>query len=120
MQLTQYLHMNTAKIIKLEIGEYGFCSVNLQWNDKSMSVGDFDLSQLGEVQSSGDDSAGRGWVTFTNEDPLKIGDSITDEEGGEPVIAADGKAGEKMEDTRDQRAVQANREWKGDKYGMKF
>lgn len=93
--LMQNLTITKATITKLEIGDYGFCSADLTF-DAGMSVEDFDLSQLGEVNSSGTDGSGRGWVTFSNEEPLKIGDAITTEIGGDPIISTSGKVGSVM------------------------
>lgn len=86
--------MKKAKITKIEKQpDMDFFSVTL--DTAGHSIGDFDLMQLGgsseawkepKIINTGD------WVTGATVEleglALKIGDCITDEDGGDPIIAA--------------------------------
>lgn len=74
--------MKTAKIAKIEV-DNGVSSITFTIG-RNESPSDYDLTQLGEEMqliSEFEDMA-----MFNGETALKVGDSITDEQGGSPLI----------------------------------
>jgi hypothetical protein len=75
--------MKIAKITKIEV-DNGVTAVTFGINSRQNSPSDFDLEQLGSEMSflmEFNDMA-----MFNGETNLKVGDSITDEKGGQPII----------------------------------
>lgn len=74
--------MKTARITKIEI-DNGVSSITFNLG-RNESPSDYELAQLGEylqLISEFEDMA-----MFNGETALKVGDSITDDEGGQPII----------------------------------
>lgn len=123
----------TAKIIKIEDQGEGFC-VTLELPPRA-SIEDFDINQIagfdcdfdavekaGIDHKSANDWAGGVATVWCKKVGVMVGDSITDEKDGEPVRGEVRKGAVPMRDVRDQDAVRANEEARGEfhaKYGSR-
>ena len=75
--------MKIAKITKIEV-DNGVTAVTFGINSRQNSPSDFDLEQLGSEMSF--ISEFNDMAMFNGETNLKVGHSITDEKGGQPIV----------------------------------
>lgn len=121
----------TAKILKVEAHQDGDQFIVTLRCCESMRIENFDLAQLGglgeqweepRIENTLEGDEPGIWFVYSTLCKLKAGDSITNEEGGEPVIGEVREENAAWVDPRDEWAVRANEEARGEfhaKYGSR-